>query len=427
MSESTNSEAVFGSDIKRLPFKDLIKRIGPGLIATGIVIGPGAVTTSAMLGANYGYALIWLIFPIIFMGITFMMVTNRLAITTGLPTIHAIRKYYGPVASAVVGIAVFMACLFFTMGNISGTGAGMNLIFGINWKIGSLIMIVIVLYCYFAKNVYSRVEKLITACILVMILSFYITLIGVGGPSEGELATGLFSFKIPEGSLATALAFISTNAAVTAGIYNTYLGKEKKWNKEDLFNGVMFTDALVHVISVVLISGAIILVGAIVLHPQGLSISAPAQLAALLVPIVGNAATYIMGIALVGAGFSSLLANTQRGMVLLGSGFNKEVGLETKFIRIGCLVCLVIAMAICYSYGGSPTQLILMANVATSIATPVGGLFILLLIWRKDINAGYKKPTALRICMTISYVFVLIMTFSALSTQIPKLLAALGL
>lgn len=427
MSESTNSEAVFGSDIKRLPFKDLIKRIGPGLIATGIVIGPGAVTTSAMLGANYGYALIWLIFPIIFMGITFMMVTNRLAITTGLPTIHAIRKYYGPVASAVVGIAVFMACLFFTMGNISGTGAGMNLIFGINWKIGSLIMIVIVLYCYFAKNVYSRVEKLITACILVMILSFYITLIGVGGPSEGELATGLFSFKIPEGSLATALAFISTNAAVTAGIYNTYLGKEKKWNKEDLFNGVMFTDALVHVISVVLISGAIILVGAIVLHPQGLSISAPAQLAALLVPIVGNAATYIMGIALVGAGFSSLLANTQRGMVLLGAGFNKEVGLETKFIRIGCLVCLVIAMAICYSYGGSPTQLILMANVATSIATPVGRLFILLLIWRKDINAGYKKPTTLRICMTISYVFVLIMTFSALSTQIPKLLAALGL
>ncbi|XBX08761.1 Nramp family divalent metal transporter [Enterocloster clostridioformis] len=427
MSKSTNSEAVFGSDIKRLPFKDLIKRIGPGLIATGIVIGPGAVTTSAMLGANYGYALIWLIFPIIFMGITFMMVTNRLAITTGLPTIHAIRKYYGPVASAVVGIAVFMACLFFTMGNISGTGAGMNLIFGINWKIGSLIMIVIVLYCYFAKNVYSRVEKLITACILVMILSFYITLIGVGGPSEGELATGLFSFKIPEGSLATALAFISTNAAVTAGIFNTYLGKEKKWNKEDLFNGVMFTDALVHVISAVLISGAIILVGAIVLHPQGLSISAPAQLAALLVPIVGNAATYIMGIALVGAGFSSLLANTQRGMVLFGAGFNKEVGLETKFIRIGCLVCLVIAMAICYSYGGSPTQLILMANVATSIATPVGGLFILLLIWRKDINAGYKKPTALRICMTISYVFVLIMTFSTLSTQIPKLLAALGL
>ncbi len=226
MSENNSSQAAFGTDVKRLPLKELVKRIGPGLIATGIVIGPGAVTTSAMLGANYGYALIWLILPIIFMGITFMMTTNRLAIVTGLPTIHAIQKYYGPIASAVVSIAVFLSCLFFTMGNISGTGAGMNLIFGLNWKIGSAIMIAVVLYCYFAKNVYSKVEKLITLCILVMILSFYITLIGVGGPDAGELGKGLVSFKVPQGSLATALAFISTNAAVTAGIYATYLDRK---------------------------------------------------------------------------------------------------------------------------------------------------------------------------------------------------------
>lgn len=424
MGEKKNE--VYGADVKRLPLKELVKRIGPGLIATGIVIGPGAVTTSAMLGANYGYQLIWLIIPIIFMGITFMMTTNRLAIVTELPTIHAIRKYYGPVASGVVGVAVFLACLFFTMGNISGTGAGMNLIFGVNWKIGSAIMIAVVLYCYFAKNVYSKVEKIITLCIVVMIVAFYVTLVGVGGPDAGELGKGLVGFKIPEGSLATALAFISTNAAVTSGIYATYLGKEKKWNKADLFNGVMFTDALVHIISVVLISGAIILVGAIVLHPQGLTITAPAQLAEMLVPIMGTSAKYIMGLALVGAGFSSLLANTQRGMVLLGAGFDKEVGLETKFIRIGCLVCLIFAMVVCYSYGGSPTQLILMANVATSVATPVGGLFMLLLIWRKDVNEGYKAPTALRICMTISYVFVLIMTVSALRTYIPKIMAMFG-
>lgn len=134
-----------------------------------------------------------------------------------------------------------------------------------------------------------------------------------------------------------------------------------------------------------------------------------------------------MGLALLGAGFSSLLANTQRGMVLLGAGFNKDVSLESKFIKYGCLACLVFAMAVCYSYGGSPTQLILMANIATSVATPFGGLFVLLLVWRKDVNEGYKAPTALRICMTISYVFVLFMTFSALSTSIPKFLASIGL
>ena len=416
--EEKKTEGLIGEGVKTLPIGQLLKRIGPGLIATGIVIGPGAVTTAAMLGANYGYALLWLIFPIIFMGITFVMTTNWLAITTGMPTIHAIRKYFGKTGAVIVGIALFLACLFFTMGNISGTGAGMNLIFGLNWKIGSLLLIAVVVYTYFAKNVYSKVEKLITACIIIMILAFYATLVGVGGPDGAEFGKGLFGFKVPAGSLGTALAFISTNAAITTGIYNTYLGKEKKWKREDLFNGVMFTDALVHMISVVLISGAIILVGAIVLFPQGLAIKAPKQLAQMLEPILGSAARYIMGAALVGAGFSSLLANTQRGMVLLGAGINKEFGLESKFIRFGCLACLLFAMAICYSFDGSPTQLILIANIATSIATPIGGLFVLLLIWRKDVNEGYKAPPALRICMTISYIFVLVMTVSAFQKTI---------
>ena len=410
----SENNQVFGSDIKRLPLKDLVKRIGPGLIATGIVIGPGAITTAAMLGASYGYALLWIMIPIIFMGITFMMTTNRLAIMTGMPTIHAIRKYYGPVASGVVSVATFAACLFFTMGNISGTGAGMNLITGLNWKIGSAIMLAVIVYCYFAKNVYSKVEKIITLCILGMIVSFYATLIGVGGPDWSQFGKGVVGFALPAGSLTTALAFVSTNASVTTGVYNTYLGKEKKWKKEDLFNGVMFTDALVHILSVVLISGAIILVGAIVLNPTGQKIKAPAQLAEMLVPIMGNAARYIMGIALLGAGFSSLLGNTQRGMVLLGAGFNRDISLESKFVRIGCILCLAFGAVVCYSYGGSPTQLIFLANLGTSVSTPVAGLFITLLIWRKDVNEGYKTPTALRICMAISYVFVLIMTASAL-------------
>lgn len=410
----SENNQVFGSDIKRLPLKDLVKRIGPGLIATGIVIGPGAITTAAMLGAKYGYALLWIMIPILFMGITFMMTTNRLAIITGMPTIHAIRKYYGPIASGVVSVATFAACLFFTMGNISGTGAGMNLITGLNWKIGSAIMLAVIVYCYFAKNVYSKVEKIITVCILGMIVSFYATLIGVGGPDWGELGKGVVGFALPAGSLTTALAFVSTNASVTTGVYNTYLGKEKKWKKEDLFNGVMFTDALVHILCVILISGSIILVGAIVLNPTGETIKAPAQLAAMLVPIMGNAAKYIMGVALLGAGFSSLLGNTQRGMVLLGAGFNRDISLESKFVRIGCILCLAFGAVVCYLYGGSPTQLIFLANLGTSVSTPVAGLFITLLIWRKDVNEGYKAPTALRICMTISYVFVLIMTASAL-------------
>lgn len=405
--------------VKKLTFMQLLKRIGPGIILTGVVIGPGNITTSAMLGAEYGYSMLWLIIPIAFMGITFMLATYRISMLTGMPIIHAINHYYGKIAAGFVGIATFCACLFFTMGNITGTGAGMNLVFGVNWKIGAIIMIAVMVYCYFSKGVYSKVEKGILLCILGMIVAFYVTLIGVGGPKWKEVGSGLTNWQIAAGSLTTALAYISTNASVTSGIYGTYLGMEKKWQKEDLFNGAMLADAISHVISVILISGSIVLVGAIVLNPSGTSITSPVQLADMLVPIMGSAAKYIMGIALLAAGFSSLLGNTQRGMVLLSAGFNKDVSLESKTIRWGCMICIGVASIICFSYGGSPTQLIYIANVATAVSTPVAGLFICLMIWRKDINEGYKAPIVLQICMVISYIFCLFMTGSALMDYMP--------
>lgn len=416
---------VNGKEVKKLTFVEILKRIGPGIILTGVVIGPGNITTSAMLGADYGYQMLWLILPIAFMGITFMLTTYRIGMLTGMPIIHGIRHYYGKAAAVFVGGATFLACFFFTLGNVTGTGTGMNLIFGISWKAGALIMLAILAYCYFAKGVYSKVEKGILLCILAMIAAFYATLVSAGGPDWKEMGKGLTNWKFVTGSFATALGYISTNAAVTSGIYGTYLGAEKKWKKEDLFNGAMLADAIAHVISVILISGAVVLVGAIVLFPQGIRITAPQQLADLLVPFMGNAAKYMMGIALVGAGFSSLLGNTQRGMVLLNAGLNKEVALESKSVRWGCVICLTAACVICFSYGGSPTQLIYIANVATAIATPVAGLFITLMIFRKDVNEGYPAPVFLKVCMLVSYLFVLVMTFYALKSSVPQLVSSM--
>ena len=54
-----------------------------------------------------------------------------------------------------------------------------------------------------------------------------------------------------------------------------------------------------------------------------------------------------------------------------------------------------------------------MSILAACIATPVSGLFILLMLWRKDTTGGLRPPTALRICLTICYVVCLFLTFSS--------------
>ncbi len=411
----TNPQLGFDpAQIKKLTFLELLKRIGPGIILTGVVIGPGAITTAAMLGSNYGYHMLWLFIPIFIMGITFMLTSYRISMLTGMPIIHAIRHYYGQGAAAFVGICLFFSCLFFTFGNISGSGAGMNLLFGINWKLGALIMIAILLYMYFSKNTYSKVEKGILLCILAMILAFYATLAASGGPDPAQLASGLFHWQFPQGSVLGSLAFISTHAAITAGVYGTYLGAEKKWKKEDMFNGTMLADAIAHVITVILISGSI------VLHPQGLRIKAPVQLAQMLVPFLGDKARFVMGAALLGAAFSSLLGNTQRGVVLLNAGMDWDVSLESRRVRWTCVACIIFGVAVCFAYSGSPTQLIFLANLATSIGTPTAGFFVTRMIWRDDVNQGLKPPRLLQISMTVCYIFALFMTVYAMAGKLMK-------
>ena len=404
--------------VPKLTFLQMLKRIGPGIVLTGVVIGPGAITTAAMLGSSYGYRMLWLFIPIFIMGITFMLTCYRITMLTGLPIIHAIRHFYGKAAAAFVGCCLFLACLFFTFGNISGSGAGMNLLFGINWKIGSLIMIAILLAMYFAKNTYSKVEKGILLCILAMIAAFYATLYVAGGPEWGGFFRGVTHWGFPNGSIRHSLAFISTHAAITAGVYGTYLGAEKKWNKKDMFNGTMLADAIAHVVTVILISGAVVLVGAIVLHPQGLRIKSPVQLADMLRPFLGSYANLVMGLALLGAAFSSLLGNTQRGVVLLNAGLDKDVSLESRLVRWSCTACIVFGCVICFLYNGSPTQLIFIANLATAIGTPTAGFFVTRMIWRKDVNEGLKPPRLLQISMTICYLFALGMTIYALVAKL---------
>ncbi|MBM2659224.1 Nramp family divalent metal transporter [Staphylococcus pseudoxylosus] len=393
---------------KRLNFWELLKRIGPGIVLTGVVIGPGVITTASMVGASYGYALMWLFIPIAFMGVTFVVASYRITLLTGMPSIKAIRHYFGRTAAIVVGVSTFLSCVFFTIGNISGTGAAMNLLFGIDWKIGAIIMLLVLLYCYFSKNVYSKVEKLILLCIFGMIIAFYISLASVGGPNVSMTLKGMTHWYFPAGSLYLSLGFISTHASITTGIYGTYLSKEKEWSKDDLYNGGMLADALAHVIGIIVVSAAIVLVGAIVLHPYNLSISSPTQLSDLLKPFLGTTfAPIIMGIALLAAAFSSLLGNTHRSVVLLNAGFNKPTNLNHKSIQIGAVIVLVISAIISFSYGGSPIELIYISNIATSIATPVAGLLMTMLLFKKDVNKGEKRPYLLQTAMVISYGFCL--------------------
>lgn len=268
--ENTNPTTENLSEVKRLPWKELLKRIGPGMVLTGVVVGPGSITTASVLGARFGYELFWLMIPVFVMSTAFLLVCYRITMLTGMPILQAINHYYGRAAAVIVGAATFISGVSFTVSNFTGTGMGVSLVLPVSWQVGSIIMAAIcLLFIFWRGGAYSILEKAISACVIIMIACFAIAFMASGGPEWGAFLKGLVVPTFPAANaLPTALAFVSTTATVTTGMYGTYLGREKKWKKADLVNGAVATDAMAHVFSVCLISMLIMGTGAIVLHPR---------------------------------------------------------------------------------------------------------------------------------------------------------------
>ena len=58
MSQGTN---VTSLQPEKLGFKEILVRIGPGLIMAASCIGPGSITTAIVNGSTYGYSLLWVV------------------------------------------------------------------------------------------------------------------------------------------------------------------------------------------------------------------------------------------------------------------------------------------------------------------------------------------------------------------------------
>ncbi len=144
-----------------------------------------------------------------------------------------------------------------------------------------------------------------TGIVLVMILSFFLSLGMSGFPSLGNLASGLVP-KFPDAQAPfTALGIISTTVVFNAVVFGTYLGKHKKWTEEDIKSGAITFDVALSIGAVAVISILMMLTAAVVLNPNHITVSSGVAMAKALEPIAGPFAKYIFGLGFFGAAISS--------------------------------------------------------------------------------------------------------------------------
>ena len=73
-----------------------LRKIGPGIILAGSIIGSGELLLTTSLGADYGFAFLWLILLSCVIKVFIQIELGRYAISSGKPTLAALDELPGP-------------------------------------------------------------------------------------------------------------------------------------------------------------------------------------------------------------------------------------------------------------------------------------------------------------------------------------------
>lgn len=134
---------------------NFLKFIGPGLLVTVGFIDPGNWASNIAAGSGYGYTLLWMVTLSTVMLIILQHNAAHLGIVTGLCLSEAASRYINRTLKNVILVTAVAAAIATAMAEILGGAIALQMLFHIPIKVGSMLILVVVLFCEFT-NAYKR-------------------------------------------------------------------------------------------------------------------------------------------------------------------------------------------------------------------------------------------------------------------------------
>src|SRR5690606_20757480 len=153
---------------------------------------------------------------IFFMAI-FTTMAARIGMASDKSVLQIIQYKWGRVFTVAIGIGVFLVCTSFQAGNAIGVGIALGELTNtpvMPWIIGFTLLGISLL---FFKSFYKVLEKIMISLIVLMLLSFIITLVLVK-PDMAIILSG-FRFDVPTGSLFLVIAFMASCVSIVGALY----------------------------------------------------------------------------------------------------------------------------------------------------------------------------------------------------------------
>jgi Mn2+/Fe2+ NRAMP family transporter len=276
----------------------LLAVVGPGILAGLSDDDPAGITTYSILGARYGYELLWVLAVSTAALIVFHEVGVRLGVVTGKGLLTLVRERFGQRAAYLVVGALLIANIGTMCAEFAGVAAAMELLGGVS-RYASVPAAAAAVSFLVLRESFHRVEHLLLALSSVFVA--YVIAGVLAHPDWGAAARGLVVPSIPlnRDAVLVAVATVGTTLAPWGLAFIQSYAVDKRLHVEDLrYERV---DVIVGALLTGVIGFFVVVACAATLHVEGIDINDAGDAARALEPLAGGAASTLFGLGFLGA------------------------------------------------------------------------------------------------------------------------------
>jgi NRAMP (natural resistance-associated macrophage protein)-like metal ion transporter len=276
----------------------LLAVVGPGLLAGLSDDDPAGITTYSILGAEYGYELLWVLALSTAALIIFHWLGVRLGVVTGKGLLTLVREQYGRKAAAVALAALVVANTGTVCAEFAGVAAAAELLGGISRYVSVPVAAIGVSALVLREN-FRHVEHVLLALSAVFVA--YVISGVLASPDWGAAAQGLVVPRMPleRDAVLVAVATVGTTLAPWGVAFIQSYAVDKKLRVEELVYERI--DVVVGAVLTGVIGFFVVVACAATLHVEGTSINDAGDAARALEPLAGDFAATLFGLGFLGA------------------------------------------------------------------------------------------------------------------------------
>ncbi|MCB9882274.1 MAG: divalent metal cation transporter [Planctomycetes bacterium] len=399
--------------------------LGPALIVGSIVLGPGSILANSRIGADHGFALVW----VLVLAVVLMMGTTTLAGRVGVlvpsTPCQRIADDLGRPAAVVLGLCLFLVVAGFQFSNNIGVLAALDPLVELGPTTRVLALLALNVLCIAAlfgfRTLYRPIERMMKTLVLIMSIGFLGNLVIVR-PDLSQLAGGLVP-RVPEVQdgidVLPMIALVATTFSLAGAFYQAYLVRQKGFTERDL--GAGRRDAITGIAVLGVLSLVIMSTAATTFHGSiaGSELRTVDDVARQLEPGFGEHAKWLFCAGILGGALSSFLGNVLIGGTVLADALGLDANLDGRPTRWATTCALLFGFAVAaltIQVGVAPVEIILTAQASTVLLNPVLALALLYLATRRVNPSARVASTALVILAVVAVLMAFVLAGKTLAS-----------